>query len=75
MAGGPTRLILRWEFYEVQLDGKRTRFFFDTDAFRRGISGKVDKPIAMQQALAFSGLTEDQIEVDPEQPWPPPWSL
>ena len=28
---------------------------------------------SLQYALAFSGLTEEQIEVDPEQAGPPPW--
>jgi hypothetical protein len=40
----------------------------------QGVNRRVDKLIAMQQALAFSGLTEDQIGAVPEQPSPPPWS-
>jgi hypothetical protein len=73
IVAGPTRIILHWESYEVHRDGKRKMFFFDTNAFRRGVSGRVSKETARQEALAYSGLREDQIEIDPEQAGPPPW--
>ncbi len=42
VAGGPTRVILHWESYEVQMDGKVKRVFFDTNAFRRGVNRRVE---------------------------------
>ena len=74
VAGAPTRVIQHWESFEVQKDGKATKFFFDTNAFRRGVSGRVSKEEARQRALTFAGLTEDQIEIDPNEAGPPPWS-
>jgi hypothetical protein len=74
VAGGPTRVFQRWESFEVHRDGKIKRFMFDTNAFRRGISGRVDKETARRQALAFADLTEDRIEVHSKESGPPPWS-
>jgi hypothetical protein len=74
LAGGTTRVIQHWESFEVQRDGKIKKFFFDTNAFRRGVTGHMSKEAARQDALAFAGLTEDQIEIDPEQAGPPPWT-
>lgn len=74
VAGGRTRVIQHWESFEVQRDGKRTMFFFDTNAFRRGVNGRVDKETARQQALAFANLTADKIEIDPNEAGPPPWT-
>jgi hypothetical protein len=74
VAGAPTRVIQHWESFEVQRDGKVKKFFFDTNAFRRGVSGRPTKEAARQDALAFAGLTEDQIEIDPEHAGPPPWT-
>lgn len=73
VAGAPVRVIQHWESFEVHRDGKRKRFFFDTSAFRRGVSGKVDKETARQRALAFAGCGEDAIEIDPAEAGPPPW--
>ena len=67
-------MIQHWQSHEVHRDGKRKQFFFEKNAFRRGVSGRMTKEAALQDALAFSGLTEEPIEVDPEQAGPPPWT-
>ena len=66
--------IQHWESFEVLRDGKRNKFLFDTSAFRRGISGRMSKDEAKQQALAFAQCTEDRIEIDPDEAAPPPWA-
>jgi hypothetical protein len=74
ISGGPIRVIQHWESFEVLRDGKRKKFFFDTSAFRRGISGRMSKDEAKQQALAFAQCAEDRIEIDPDEAGPPPWA-
>jgi hypothetical protein len=66
--------IQHWESFEVLRDGKRKKFLFDISAFRRGISGRMSKDEAKQQALAFAQCTEDRIEIDPDEAAPPPWA-
>jgi hypothetical protein len=58
----------------LQRDGKVKKCFFDTNAFRRSVSGRVDKDTARQQALAYAGCVEDAIEIDPNEAGPPPWT-
>jgi len=43
-------------------------------SFLRGISGRMSKDEAKQQALAFAQCTEDRIEIDPDEAGPPPWA-
>ena len=74
ISGGPIRVIQHWESFEVLRDGKRKKFLFDTSAFRRGISGRMSKDEAKQQALAFAQCAEDRIEIDPDEAGPPPWA-
>ena len=62
------------ESFEVLHDCKRKKFFFDTSAYRRGISGRMSKDEAKQQALAFAQCAEDRIEIDPDEAGPPPWA-
>jgi hypothetical protein len=47
ISGGPIRIIQHWESFEVLGDGKRKKFFFDTSANRRGISGRMSKDAAI----------------------------
>ena len=72
--GCPTRVIQRWDSFEVLRDGERKRFFLDTSAYRRGISGRMSKDEAKQQALALAECAEDRIEIDPHEAGPPPWA-
>jgi hypothetical protein len=74
ISGGPIRVIQHWGSFEVLRDGKRKRFFFDTGAFRRGISGRMSKDEAKQQMLAVAQCAEDKIEIDPDEAEPPPWA-
>jgi hypothetical protein len=58
----------------VLRDGKRNKFLFETSAFRRGISGRMSKDEAKQQALAFAQCAEDKTEIDPDEAGQPPWA-
>ena len=66
-------MIQHWASFGVWRDGKRQFFYFDTNAFRRGVTKRVDKETARQQALALAGVSADAIEINPDQAGPPPW--
>ena len=74
ISGDPIRVIQLWQSFEVLRDGKRKKLFFDPSAFRRGISGRMSKDEAKQQALGFAQCVEDRIEIDSDEAGPPPWA-
>jgi hypothetical protein len=49
----PPRIVQHVESFEVQVNGRRAFFYFDENAGRRAISGRVDKAKALTQAQAY----------------------
>jgi hypothetical protein len=57
------RLIPWEESYEVRFpDGTRKFFYFDEDASRRAVSGRVPQAVALEQAKAFARTEQDKID-------------
>lgn len=63
MASERVRLMPWQESYEVRLpDGTRKFFYFDENAGRRSINGRLSQPEAPEQAKKFAREEQDKLD-------------